>query len=99
MDREHEQRALAGVCQRLSEQFADLDPALIEAAVRVSHHELHGSPIRDFVPLLVEHAARDRLASESNKPRLSDPLPPESQGAWPADGEPHTAILRSSQEV
>jgi hypothetical protein len=47
---------------RLRERFHDLDPAVVEAAVRVSHAELTG-PIRDFVPLLVEHKARDRLSS------------------------------------
>jgi hypothetical protein len=34
---------------------------VVEAAVRLAHSELTG-PVRDFVPVLVEHAARDRLA-------------------------------------
>jgi len=99
MDREHEQRALADVCQRLSQQFPDLDPALVEAAVKVSHHELNGSPIRDFVPLLVEHAARDRLAFALDKPRRADPPPPDPSGAQPREREPGAAILRSSEEA
>ena len=41
--------------------FPELDPTVVEAAVRLSHAQLTG-PIRDFVPLLVERAARDRLS-------------------------------------
>lgn len=60
MDAEHEQQALLDVEARLRLRFPDLDPAVVEAAVRLSYAELTG-PIRDFVPLLVERAARDRL--------------------------------------
>jgi hypothetical protein len=99
MDREHEQRALTGVYQRLSQQFPDLDPALVEAAVRVSHHELSGSPIRDFVPLLVEHAARDRLAFALKKPDRADPPRPDPRPTQLMDNGPSSAVLRSSEEV
>lgn len=99
MDREHEQRALAGVCQRLSQQFPELDSALVEAAVRVSHDELRGSPIRDFVPLLVEHAARDRLAFAVRGPHLAVPPPPPERGAEPLGEQPHSAVLHSIEEV
>lgn len=60
MDREHEDRAIADVTTRLQSRFRDVDPTIVEAAVLVSHARLTG-PIRDFVPLLVEHDARDRL--------------------------------------
>ena len=46
---------------RLQERFPELDSEVVEAAVRLSHSELTGH-VRDFVPVLVEHAARDRLA-------------------------------------
>jgi hypothetical protein len=45
----------------LAERFPAVSLELIEAAVRVSLAEMTGQ-IRDFVPLLVEHAARERLA-------------------------------------
>ncbi|GAB3871918.1 three-helix bundle dimerization domain-containing protein [Terrabacter terrigena] len=61
MDRTDELRALADVQARLQERFPDLDSEVVEAAVRLSHSRLTG-PVRDFVPVLVEHAARDRLA-------------------------------------
>ena len=62
MDAEHEQHALAGVRDRLCQRFPELAPTVVEAAVRVAHAELIESRIRDFVPVLVEHAARERLA-------------------------------------
>lgn len=61
VDREHEERAVADVVSRLRGRFPDVDPTIVEAAVSISYGRLTG-PIRDFVPLLVEHAARDRLA-------------------------------------
>ena len=70
MDAEHEQHALAGVRDRLCAQFPQLDSTVVEVAVRLAHEELAESPIRDFVPVLVEHAARDRLAF-AERPRPS----------------------------
>lgn len=61
MDRTDELRALADVQARLEERFPHLDSEVVEAAVRLSHSQLTGH-VRDFVPVLVEHAARDRLA-------------------------------------
>ena len=61
MDDEHERQALEAVRGRLRDRFPEVDPAVVEAAVRLSYAEMTG-PIRDFVPVLVERAARDRLA-------------------------------------
>jgi len=97
MDREQELRALAGVLQRLSERFPDLDPALVEAAVRVSHHELRSNPIRDFVPLLVEHAARDRLAFALDEPRTVASDPPPLASAPSEAAELRTATVHRSE--
>lgn len=60
VDDEHERLALVAVRARLGDRFSEVDPAVVEAAVRLSYAELTG-PVRDFVPLLVERAARDRL--------------------------------------
>ncbi|GGM94085.1 hypothetical protein GCM10009721_20320 [Terrabacter tumescens] len=61
MDRADELSALTDVRLRLQEHFPQLDADVVEAAVRLAHSELTG-PVRDFVPVLVEHAARDRLS-------------------------------------
>ncbi|HET7821833.1 MAG TPA: hypothetical protein VFL10_09925 [Ornithinibacter sp.] len=51
---------MAEVQERLEARFPDLDPTVVEAAIRVCAAEITG-PVRDFVPLLVERAARERL--------------------------------------
>lgn len=61
MDRESEARALREVQERLNQRFPYVGIKVVEAAVRVAHSKLTG-PVRDFVPVLVEHEARDRLA-------------------------------------
>ncbi|HEU5456835.1 MAG TPA: hypothetical protein VFU85_14250 [Nocardioides sp.] len=99
MDDEHERLALAGVRERLCERYPDLDPALVEAAVRVSHLELTGNPIRDFVPLLVEHAARDRLAFAIHNPSTDEsPTPDPLSEPSDDDGVP-TASLHDVEEA
>jgi hypothetical protein len=64
----HHQRAeaaaLARVIQRLQGQFPELDQTAIELAVRGRHHAFDESPIRDFVPILVDRSARDDLAAK-----------------------------------
>ena len=77
MDVEHERLALVGVEERLCRRFPELDPTVVEAAVRLSYAQLTG-PVRDFVPLLVERAARDRLSFAS---REVPALPPERSTA------------------
>ena len=51
---------MAEVQERLEARFPELDPTVVEAAIRVAAAEITG-PVRDFVPLLVERAARERL--------------------------------------
>lgn len=60
VDPAHEARAIAEVQERLEARFPDADPTVVEAAIRIAQSEITG-PVRDFVPLLVERAARERL--------------------------------------
>ena len=57
-----ELRALAGVVDRLAGKFPDVPRGMIEEVVEQQHRALDTGKVRDFVPILVEHAARDRLA-------------------------------------
>ena len=76
MDDKHEQVAVAGVLDRLEEQFPDLDPAMVEAAVRLACTEPTGNPIRNFVPVLVEHTAKQRLAFGQRERTIEEAFPP-----------------------
>jgi hypothetical protein len=60
VDPAHEARQMAEVQERLEARFPDLDPAVVEAAIAVEAARITG-PVRDYVPLLVERAARERL--------------------------------------
>jgi hypothetical protein len=56
-----ERTAIAHVVQRLSAQFSMLDSAVVQRVVRDTHARFAGHPTREFVPILVEDSARDRL--------------------------------------
>ncbi len=69
MDDASEKIALTEVQGRLTQRFPELSAEVIEAAIRLAHADLTG-PIRDFVPVLVEHMARDRLAAIAHSPSI-----------------------------
>ena len=61
MNRSEEDRAIAEAAERLIKVFPHLPPEVVERAVAESRPEFDGNPIRDFVPLFVERAAKNRL--------------------------------------
>jgi hypothetical protein len=61
MERQAETQALEDVPSRLVASFPDLGAAAVAAAVSLACAELTG-PVRDYVPVLVERLARERLA-------------------------------------
>ncbi|KRB45013.1 three-helix bundle dimerization domain-containing protein [Terrabacter sp. Root181] len=71
MDPKVEAHEIEQVRVRLGERFPQLGAEVIEAAVRLAHSELTGG-IRDFVPVLVEHSARDRLAAIADRDGVSE---------------------------
>jgi len=84
MGKERESKEIDEVQARLAERFPQLDEDTIAAAVRLAHSELTGD-IRDFVPVLVEHNARDRLAA------IADRDAPPAQDASPEGGPSATS--------
>ena len=63
MNRSEEERAIAEAAERLIKAFPSLPPDAVQRAVTESRPEFDGNPIRDFVPLFVERAAKNRLRS------------------------------------
>lgn len=84
-----EAAALEQVVAALVARFPSVDPATVRAVVDEVHHSFDG-PVRDYVPLLVERAGRDRLrevATGATQPApLATPAPPAApaQGRWDA---------------
>ena len=71
-----EQNALNDLIERLSQQFPELSRDAIVRAVHGRYAEFEHSRVRDFVPVLVERAARRELAqpqASTATPRLNPP--------------------------
>lgn len=62
MTKDEELRAIGKVVERLAERFPTVPRPSIEEAVRAEHGALDGGRVRDFVPVLVERAAKARLS-------------------------------------
>ena len=66
-----EQEQIDGVVRRLA-SIADLPPGVVESEVRERFEEWQDARVRDFVPIFVERAIRERLeagAPTANSPR------------------------------
>ncbi|QXJ22184.1 hypothetical protein AGRA3207_003145 [Actinomadura graeca] len=64
-----EKQALKEVTDRLRRSFADVYSELqVTDAVATVHRRFDDRPIRDFVPILVERMARERLRSSDDRP-------------------------------
>lgn len=57
-----EHDAIAMATDRLRRRFPDIAPERLTATVDGVYHRFDGSRIRTFVPILVEHEAREELA-------------------------------------
>jgi hypothetical protein len=72
MDQLQEDQAIAKVVDRLADRFPALGRGRVEQVVAETRSLLDGNPIRDYVPVLVERTARDRLRRiEAGDPSLA----------------------------
>ena len=62
---EDEDRAVAEVAERLLKRFPLEPPDVVKATVAEFHQQYDGCRIRDYIPVLVEREARDRLSPVS----------------------------------
>ena len=60
----HEAEAIESVCTRLAERYPKVGADTVNSTVHHIHESLTG-PVRDYVPVLVEHIARDELSRMS----------------------------------
>lgn len=64
---EHEDAAVQHVVDRLAAQFDALPAEVVETTVHEVHHTLDDARVRDYVPVLVEHDAKDRLRAAARE--------------------------------
>ncbi|WP_241983561.1 MULTISPECIES: three-helix bundle dimerization domain-containing protein [unclassified Cryobacterium] len=62
-----ETQAIDQVIDRLAERFPSLERGHIADVVDEEHGKLDGGRVRDFVPVLVEKAAKKRLKKEAKE--------------------------------
>jgi hypothetical protein len=65
----NEAEAMSRIVRRLQQQFPELPPEAIEHAVSGHYEQFDGRPVRDFVPILVERAAKSDLRSTTRAER------------------------------
>lgn len=56
-----EQRSVDEVIDRLGQRFPEVERDTISAIVAEEHEAFDGRPVRDFVPVLVEKRAKQRV--------------------------------------
>jgi len=59
-----ETQAVAQISERLAKRFPDVPLTTVRLTVDREHHKLDGRPVRNYVPVLVERAAREALATQ-----------------------------------
>jgi len=66
----HEDQAVSQVVDRLAERFPAQPRSVIENVVTEQRHLLDGKPIREYVPVLIEHGAKARLRESAEPAQL-----------------------------
>ena len=61
MNQLQEDQGVAKVVDHLAEEFPTLGRIRVEQVVDEAHYLLKGNPIRDYVPVLVQRTAKNRL--------------------------------------
>ena len=61
-----EETLLVDIERRLIDEFPCVSPVVVDVLIRQEHARFETSPIRDFVPLLVEKQARQQLKHRAN---------------------------------
>jgi hypothetical protein len=68
-DHRAEDVAMRRLMERLTQVFPEVPEAEISRAVQGRYHDFDNSPVRDFVPVLVERSVRDHLVAVSPRHR------------------------------
>lgn len=80
---------VAKVVDRLASRFPTLERDHIADIVEEEHDRLNGARVRDFIPVLVEHAATDRLREEATPVLPTAEAAADGVGRFPAnDSDP-----------
>ena len=103
MAKKSEAQAVAAVVDRLAERFPAVERSVIEDMVAHEHSLFAHGRVRDYIPILVERAAKLRLSGRHPQPAgppqpasLAQPAPASPAQPEPA-GPAHPAAARPMQ--
>jgi len=68
MDSPDRDKDIAAIIGRLEKQFPDVPPPEVEAVTLEAHDAFNDHPIKNYVPVLVERQAKERLRGRSHEP-------------------------------
>jgi hypothetical protein len=85
VDEQSEQRALDEATDRLAERFPSVERASIARVVQEEYASLGDAKVRDYIPVLAENAATNRLRKIA---KMEQPVVPENVGEFePVDAD------------
>jgi hypothetical protein len=64
-----EDATMRRLMERLTQVFPEVPEVEISRAVQGRYHDFDGSPVRDFVPVLVERSVRDQFVDVAPRHR------------------------------
>jgi hypothetical protein len=67
MDSQDRDQEIAAIIERLEKQFPDVPPLEVEAVTLEAHDAFNDHPIKNYVPVLVERHAKERLRGRSGE--------------------------------
>ena len=64
LNRDDEDIAVEHAAERLAERYPSVPRERIDELVEKHHENFEGAPVRDFVPVLIEHDVKQELNAE-----------------------------------
>ncbi|GAA1957932.1 three-helix bundle dimerization domain-containing protein [Microbacterium deminutum] len=68
MDSPEKDKEIGAIIDRLEKQFPDVPPPEVVAVILEAHDAFNEYPISNYVPVLVERHAKERLRGRSRQP-------------------------------
>lgn len=97
-ERASENADLDDIVSRVAERFPTVDRERVESVVDDEAAQLEDARVRDYIPVLVEHEAVDRLREEADPVSLAERQADGTDDRFPTgDAQDHDPALRTDR--